>query len=416
MIIYRSILFPLVLIFFTILCVISILAFGELISRWKHSVDLDRRIQEIETEILRDNIVYARSKFKGFENMESDVDDFFKTFQAIPSTYRPYIEYRRLPNFRSNAVNINSLGYRGGGEFTVPKPEDTFRIVVYGGSTTWGTGALLDEQTIPAQLESYLREQYDGNLQVEVINAGESGYVSTQELIFLVIEGVYLHPDLVIFYDGVNDTARGYENFPAGYPGIYQRFRDIISEPKDADIENTYTIETELEYLKNQRKLVWKFESVLLIDLVKQSFSSIDVSRDFTRPEEIAIRQSTNMRIAKAIGDNFDFNIVSVIQPVPLFAKKLHKQEYEVMNYLRKRSQKHYLMLKYQEEHYEKYRNFLINLYDSYGINYLDLSEIFFDNDDPIYFDQCHMVPFGYEIVGQQIGRYVVEQGLIGLD
>ncbi len=67
---------------------------------------------------------------------------------------------------------------------------------MFGGSTLWGTG-VKDEHTIPSFLQSFLGKDYD------VYNYGETGYVSMQELNYL------LHmlakgniPEAVIFYDG----------------------------------------------------------------------------------------------------------------------------------------------------------------------------------------------------------------------
>jgi len=76
---------------------------------------------------------------------------------------------------------------------------------MFGGSTMWGSGAP-DAHTIPSILQSLLGENYD------VYNFGEKGYVSTQELNYLLL--LLAHdrkPDLVIFYDGVND----------GFAGVY---------------------------------------------------------------------------------------------------------------------------------------------------------------------------------------------------
>ena len=77
----------------------------------------------------------------------------------------------------------------------------------------WGSGAR-DDFTIPSYVA---RDLHDRGLPVEVTNFGESGYVSKQELIGLIGELEKGNvPDLVVFYDGVNDTFSTYQNGQAG--------------------------------------------------------------------------------------------------------------------------------------------------------------------------------------------------------
>ncbi len=115
--------------------------------------------------------------------------------------FDPYQAYRMVP-YNGRSVTINSLGLRGA-EVMQPKPPGVFRVIVTGGSTTFGFGASSDSATIPAYLEQILRQQT--GLKVEVINAGVPGYDSAQELVQLELRLLQLQPDMVIVYDGAND-------------------------------------------------------------------------------------------------------------------------------------------------------------------------------------------------------------------
>ena len=95
------------------------------------------------------------------------------------------------------------MGYRGG-EISLPKPEGCFRIVVLGGSTTYGEFINDDRQTFPARLEERLRDI--GYPRVEVINAGVPGYNSWESLSDLQFHALDFEPDLVIPYYGINDV------------------------------------------------------------------------------------------------------------------------------------------------------------------------------------------------------------------
>jgi lysophospholipase L1-like esterase len=89
-----------------------------------------------------------------------------------------------------------------------------FRVFMFGGSTMLGTGAS-DDYTIPSALVRDLAQRGIGG--VEIINFGQGGYVSTQEIILLLAQlSRGNRPDLVIFYDGCNDTFSAFQNGEAG--------------------------------------------------------------------------------------------------------------------------------------------------------------------------------------------------------
>lgn len=108
----------------------------------------------------------------------------------------------RLAPYQGRSVHVNALGLRGR-EVQVTKRADTLRVLMLGGSTTFGFGATSDDTTIPANLERILRQRL--GFPVEVLNAGVPGYDSAQEMAQLQQRWLRLRPDLVIIYDGAND-------------------------------------------------------------------------------------------------------------------------------------------------------------------------------------------------------------------
>ena len=112
----------------------------------------------------------------------------------------PYIGYVPDPAYEGH----NELGYRGP-EIAIPKPAGTFRIVALGGSTTYSTGTSAEE-SYPAFLQSILRDDY-GYSDVEVINAGVSGYTSWEALSSFAFRILELEPNMLIYYGGVNDLV-----------------------------------------------------------------------------------------------------------------------------------------------------------------------------------------------------------------
>jgi len=80
----------------------------------------------------------------------------------------------------------------------------------------WGTGAR-DEFTIPSYISRMVAEKYPQRF--TVVNYGQDGYVSTQELVALLREIQKDNIlDIVVFYDGYNEAYTGIQSGAAGIP------------------------------------------------------------------------------------------------------------------------------------------------------------------------------------------------------
>lgn len=135
--------------------------------------------------------------------------------------FDPLYIYRLAPSQPYNpAIEINAQGIiHNGHPIDITRKEPgTFRVVMFGGSTVAGTGAASNAETIPAALERNLRA---AGIKAEVINAGTDGYTSIQELVYFTADMVHRQPDLIIFYDGVNDFTNPVE--AGGYVDQYRR-------------------------------------------------------------------------------------------------------------------------------------------------------------------------------------------------
>jgi len=103
----------------------------------------------------------------------------------------------------------NSQGFRNNVDYGYEKPPDTIRILSLGDSHTQGYEAR-QEYTFSSVIDRYLsRENYN----VEVINAGVSGFSTAEELLFLENEGVKYEPDFVLLGFYRNDLE---DNIKAG--------------------------------------------------------------------------------------------------------------------------------------------------------------------------------------------------------
>ena len=112
----------------------------------------------------------------------------------------PSITYMHTSIDGSWKFTINRHGFRNVEEFSYEKGEK-LRVLCLGDSQSLGYEVDQD-QTYAAVIEKFLRQR---GYEVEVINAGVSGYSNAEELIFLEHEGIRYQPDVVILGFYAND-------------------------------------------------------------------------------------------------------------------------------------------------------------------------------------------------------------------
>ena len=133
-------------------------------------------------------------------------DDVYSLLHVKGENYKMIKPDQHYPT-----ININSHGFRGP-EFEAEKPDDTYRIFVIGGSSTFGIGTA-DGSTIPAHLERMYREANPlPHLRIEVINAGIPAAQSYTESLMVKNQILRLDPVLLIVYDGHNDILYSIDN------------------------------------------------------------------------------------------------------------------------------------------------------------------------------------------------------------
>lgn len=101
----------------------------------------------------------------------------------------------------------NSMGLRGR-ESTWEKPPSTSRVLLLGDSIAQGFG-VREEDTFASVLERLLNRGTRG-AEHEVINAGVGGYNTTQEVAYLMSEGMKLSPDVVVlalYWNDISDKS-----------------------------------------------------------------------------------------------------------------------------------------------------------------------------------------------------------------
>ncbi len=117
------------------------------------------------------------------------------------------------------SVRINNKGFRGK-DIKEEKPDSLLRIVTLGASSTFGYGDR-DDETYPFFLEAILRKEiqenhFDAKIKdVEVLNFGIPHLTSDNILALFINEALPLKPDIVTFYEGINDCEKDVQLVPA---------------------------------------------------------------------------------------------------------------------------------------------------------------------------------------------------------
>ncbi|MGH7753063.1 MAG: SGNH/GDSL hydrolase family protein, partial [Gemmatimonadales bacterium] len=154
-------------------------------------------------------------------------------------------------SFKGKCVTVDDRGFRATWNQPDGGADDLRRNVwLFGGSSMWGSGAR-DDYTIASSLSKLLAESFPGVFRVT--NMGETGYVSTQEVITLLKEIQRGEsPHVVIFYNGVNDTFAILQSARRGVPqNEWNRIREfnLLNPSRSADLyaealrrTNTYAL------------------------------------------------------------------------------------------------------------------------------------------------------------------------------
>jgi lysophospholipase L1-like esterase len=153
--------------------------------------------------------------------------------------FNSYRIYEHVPGFhegdgKKDWIIINRQGFRRAADVTKEKQQDTFRVFLMGGSAAHGQGNPLvhiyQDQTIDAYLERKLKQLHPDH-NIEIINAAVRGYQVFQHTTYILSELLDYHPDMIIFFDGVNDHYFDNPHFDYWGDNPYQFWKSRLQTP-----------------------------------------------------------------------------------------------------------------------------------------------------------------------------------------
>ena len=259
---------------------------------------------------------------------------------------------------------------------------------MFGGSTLYGTG-VPDFATLPSYLSRDLH--LAGMACVMVSNFGAEGYVTNQELIVLMEQlKAGRRPNLVIFYDGVNDAYAGAVS--PGMPSAHISLRNIKARMEGS-------LAGRLDFLRNSSALQL---AMLATNSVRRVHAAASENGETQLKAAATLdNYEANLRMAQTLARAYGFRVLSFWQPALVYGNKpLAPFEMRIAGNQAWANTFHTLHAVYAEAERRG---------EGRG-DFVFLGRIFDSTNEPFYIDKwMHLAPKGNEYVAREIARYVPE-------
>lgn len=336
-------------------------------------------IKKRERSRFEERIVYnLESGAYPHEDIGEIKNMFEELYNGIDVQWEPYV-HQRIKPFNGKYITIqNDLTRKTTNVHS--RVDSTIRIFVFGGSTIWGTGARNDH-TIP----SYLSKQISADSllpSVEVINYGGWGYVRNQENILLLQEILKGNvPDIVIFYDGVNDVVSSTLYQTAGLP------QNIEHRKQEFNI-----------HIKRNKlaKMIWKssytYRTLTAIKKRTVTARSIDDDKLNILANQLILHYQRNLEVTSTMAKAYSFKVLNYWQPVVYVQE--NTSEYD-LNY---QTQNMFYAPLFKKTYQKIDANQGLNKQK----NFRNLSA-YLDDGNQYYIDFCHVSEKANELIAKEM-------------
>jgi len=224
--------------------------------------------------------------------------------------WRPYV-YWRTQAHSGRYMNVDADGLRRTWN-PAPGDADAMRVFMFGASTLLGF-KVRDDYTVPSFVAKVLARECE--VPVVVSNFGQLGYVSTQDLIALLLELQRGNvPEVAVFYNGTLDVDSSYDTQVAGLPRWEYLRRDAFQNFKQAVLvrlgHRSSLVELGLRYVPGWN---WAVMGILKPPSLDEAFRQL--------AEETLRIYASNVKLAGALGKSLGFDVMAFWQPV-VWSKK----------------------------------------------------------------------------------------------
>jgi lysophospholipase L1-like esterase len=266
----------------------------------------------------------------------------------------------------------------------------------------WGPW-VRDDYTIASSLSRALYEK--GYTDFHITNFGESGYVSTQEVIQLLLELKRgRRPQIVIFYDGVNDVFSAFQNKVPGIPLNENNRRKEFNCEQESNV---------IEWLARHSAVAGGLSS--LNRKFRQSLQSLsnpwssaeDTTSSFetstgSLANETVLNYLANIRVVCALSREYNFEPFFFWQPTVFSKDVVSSYEMEI-----RQSFPEDLAAFYVSAYSE------ITSHVSTERHFYNLQKVFGYRHETIFLDYCHTTEQGNQMIAAAIAQHLVDNSFV---
>jgi hypothetical protein len=318
--------------------------------------------------------------------------------------------YEHIPGFREGDgkrdwIVINNQGFRRTEDVSKTKPSNTVRIFLLGGSAAHGISSaapypivhIYPDETIDAWLEKFLKPRYPEK-KIEVINAAVTGYMVFQHTGYILSELLDYDPDIMIFFDGVNDHYFNDTTYHYYLQNRYQFWKPRLQKPTLGGLA-TYAMHWLSKYSGFARGyMAWKLNRDAQKNDAKRT-----VNRWYGGPEEIikTHKKTAPVQFLRAVETNLSIlknngiKALVCLQPMLVLRDSMLYSPEEKSFYAEN---------PYARILYPTVLDELKDVTSRHEATFLDVNKPF---NDPAYqyqqlfIDYCHLTPLGGRVAAQ---------------
>ena len=355
--------------------VVGLLVLGFIAGRYSAEKDFDSSIRRAAKAFTLEDLLDDREKQElvGIYHDEEKVLEEIDSFSwAVPNTPAPFVGTAPMPGQHGNAF-INMQQFRYEKDIELPKPDNTFRIFITGGSTAYGSGAPSQDRTIAGYLGRILSQELTPvtKLNYEVVTAANPAWASTHERILIENKLSELDPDMIISFSGNNDVHWG------------NRGRNVLWFRTYAD-----------EYFLTLVRQAYEYTNQPDIPEVTR------IETDEIPPSLVSRRLLKNIQLSSFVLSQEGIDYVFVLQPtLAVTGKSLTEREQTRVKH------------KYVEYFKKSYAEIdkVLGEFDAENYHYINMANVFdvYGDQEEIFMDSYHFGDKGNEIIAANIFSHI---------
>jgi len=309
---------------------------------------------------------------------------FSKSGAATLFMDHPYLPTIPRPGAKFGIFRVNNIGLRGP-DTTWTKPQGTYRILLLGGSSTWGIGPSEENKNWPCILQNILAAK-STTKNVEVLNLGVPGYTTVESLIQLALIGISLSPDIIVIVHGYNDWK------PGSTPG----FKTDYSHWRTREKTWIQCISTYSRFIEKISAHISYLSADLKLKSGKKLLDSV--------PEEAIISFERNLISTVALGKTISADAVLVTFPSCLNATNLNNNPHRFARLI---SYTPFLSIKGMIVSQEQYNNATRHAAQITHSILADASSLL-PQDPSLFIDHCHFNDAGAKEFARFLAPYIL--------